>query len=277
VTVLLDGHDGDTAVGHGLGRLSELARRGRWLKLLRETRALSEHFAAFDRPLSRAWEYIRRDALAPALRTLHLRRALRPAQRPRGLIAEELARRVGFEERRTVPPRPRDADEEHRRHFDQGLIGLGLELSERVAAAQGIEARHPFFDRRVVEYCATLPSQKKLSNGWTRLVMREGMDGILPPDVQWRGGKADLGPNFSRSLLRLDGAELARTVADRETLAGIVDPVKLSRLHARVLEKPETPGARELWKVASLRAWLLRRGYAHGSPSKRTNPASPRS
>jgi hypothetical protein len=45
-----------------------------------------------------------------------------------------------------------------------------------------------------------------------------------------------------------------------------------------VLEKPETPGARELWKVASLRAWLLRRGYAHGSSSdtRRTNPASPR-
>ena len=52
--------------------------------------------------------------------------------------------------------------------------------------AFGVEARLPFLDHRLVEFLYRLDGGWKLRDGWTKVLLREAMEGILPPAVQWR-------------------------------------------------------------------------------------------
>jgi asparagine synthase (glutamine-hydrolysing) len=84
---------------------------------------------------------------------------------------------------------------------------MTLDLADRSAAAFGVETRYPFFDRRVIEFCLGLPEEQKFAGGWPRLLLRRAMDGILPPEIQWRTTKANLSPNFHR---RFGAVDIAR-------------------------------------------------------------------
>lgn len=76
-----------------------------------------------------------------------------------------------------------------------------LEWCDMIAAAFSIELRHPFCDRRLVEFCLALPPDQRLSDGWTRMILRRALEGILPTEVQWRVDKARLSPSVGRTLL----------------------------------------------------------------------------
>ena len=37
-----------------------------------------------------------------------------------------------------------------------------------------------------MEFCLALPAEQKIQRGWTRLIMRRALSGILPAEVHWR-------------------------------------------------------------------------------------------
>ena len=92
----------------------------------------------------------------------------------------------------------------HWHGLTSALIPYTLELADKAAAAFSLEARYPFFDRRLAEFCLALPPEQKLHQGWSRAIMRRAMAGILPPEVQYRFRKANLSPNFKRGLLNCE-------------------------------------------------------------------------
>ena len=55
--------------------------------------------------------------------------------------------------------------------------------------AFGVEARLPFLDHRLVEFVYSLEASHKIRDGWSKRVLRESMDGILPDAVRWRADK----------------------------------------------------------------------------------------
>jgi len=207
VRIFLDGLDGDTTVSHGLGYLAELTRTGRWRTLVTEATALSKQFESFP-PRRIMWQYGLRPLIPePAIQIWRLLRG-----RPRSMrvankaINPVLAERVGLAERaRTLPGNgsgpAHTARAEHWHGLTSALIPYTLELADKATAAFSLEARYPFFDRRLVEFCLALPPEQKLHQGWSRAIMRRAMAGILPPEVQYRFRKANLSPNFKRGLL----------------------------------------------------------------------------
>jgi len=46
-----------------------------------------------------------------------------------------------------------------------------------------LEVRVPFLDHKVVEYCATIPSQFKVDRSVTKRVLKEAARGLLPEEV----------------------------------------------------------------------------------------------
>jgi asparagine synthase (glutamine-hydrolysing) len=159
-------------------------------------------------------------------------------------------------------------------------IGLGsalypyaLELADAATASLPLEARYPFFDRRLIEFCVSLPPRQKLHDGWTRAIMRRAIGGIVPERVQWRVDKADLSPNFARTLHS----------RDRETIRGLLSRQSASPLGAYVnllkaremfdfwssdpFRRPQQ--AQALFCVATLGLWLDQ-ASSTGSPTKVT-------
>lgn len=72
--------------------------------------------------------------------------------------------------------------------FKGGLHTL-LRYADRNSMAHSREVRLPFLDHRLVEFVFSLPDEMILKDGWTKLILRESMDQILPSEITWRVDK----------------------------------------------------------------------------------------
>src|SRR6185312_8020915 len=68
--------------------------------------------------------------------------------------------------------------------FSQYLLSS---QGDRPAMAHSVEARFPFLDTRVVEFCNNLPPQLKLCGLREKLLLRHAARGLLPAEILNRG------------------------------------------------------------------------------------------
>jgi len=243
VRALLDGLGGDSTVSRGIGRLPELLLRGRFMTLARELR---------ESPNAMLLQNVLYPITPMVLRRAY--RALRPSRDPGlRLLRPEIAKLAT-----DTPPRTFfDAREEHRQQFESSLVPEGLELFDRLNAHHGVEARYPFFDRRLAEYCLSLPSDQKLSNGYSRMVMRRALH-ELPDAVRWRKGKGAPGLHAIPAM-RADRASLDRLFVGNDVrIARYVDMPVLRRTYEALLaDRPiSIKTLLRLWSAAILARWL---------------------
>jgi asparagine synthase (glutamine-hydrolysing) len=275
VRVFLDGLGGDEVVGHGIPRLSELARGGRWLELAVSVIRLGRHF---KQPPARI---LKRQAIRPLLPPVALRLwatargRLPPGPRPvRPLVAAGLAKRTGLAERIRVQDRarlvaPDTSRGSHCGGLLAGINGAGFESIDPVAAAFSVEPRYPFYDRRLVEFCLALPGDQKLRWGWTRFVLRQAMAGTLPERVRRRGGKANLSAQFNEGFLAFERERIEAVVhGGSRTLAPYVDMDVLRQLYREYSTGGRWQNAELVWHPVMLAVWLEHTGLAPGRPGE---------
>jgi asparagine synthase (glutamine-hydrolysing) len=108
-------------------------------------------------------------------------------------------------------------------------VTAGRERYARIAAATGTEARDPFLDKRVVEYCSRLPGRFRLKNGWPKIILREIMSDKLPHEVLWTRRKPHLGSLFNDAVTKRALHRSKLDIVDLDKgLRGYVDPVALA-------------------------------------------------
>lgn len=87
--------------------------------------------------------------------------------------------------------------------LESGDSAHGRDAHHRMARHAGLELRHPFFDRRLVEFLIALPDDLRFRDGQHRFLLRRVMKDILPPVIAQRLDKAE----FDEVLL--DGLRVA--------------------------------------------------------------------
>lgn len=264
VRVLLDGLDGDTTVSHGTHYLSELAVSGRWLTLASELRGVAKYFNRSPPEMLRhyLWNFGIKTRLPSSFRQ-KVRGRIPAKHSGNDLLTTlnpEFVRRLNLEDRLQENGRkPRTERQEHHQRLKSGLISFALEVADRAAAAFAIEPRYPFFDKRLVEFCLALPPQQKLNRGWTRIVLRRAMQGILPPEIQWRPTKTNLSANFNRALLTFEENVIKETILkDGDLIAHYVNMPKLREACHRYLASGNGDDALTVWRTVTLALWLNR-------------------
>ena len=293
VRVMLGGHDGDTVVSHGFAVLTELGIAGRW-------EDTDQQLAEITIVLGN-YEGVRKSLVRTYLRTVpgylwragHYLRALRAVgqlfrryglsrktlllemlgrAKPRsnsGWASTAFAASAVFRARQALPRMRMGASaaEDHVRGIDSGLMACAFEDLECVSSAFGIESRHPYFDKRLVEFCLSLPARQKIRDGWTRVIQREAMRGVLPEALCDRPDKSNLEHNFTVSLKHA-GSVLPQAI---ESLAkpagagghgGYADVAKLEQALARYRTAPKSNDALLLYLAAGFAAWLRRKPFA---------------
>jgi asparagine synthase (glutamine-hydrolysing) len=80
--------------------------------------------------------------------------------------------------------------------------GVQLEWWDRYNFSFGIEVRHPFYDRRLVEFCVRSPEEQRWRGNETRFALRSVMKGLLPEEVRNRRTKGDFTEELIRHLLQ---------------------------------------------------------------------------
>lgn len=287
--VLLDGHGGDEVVSHGYGRLRELAQEGHWVRLFRGLRGMSEgkpnhspltltlgFISKFGRESAPGRRMVPRQLIRYCAGVAHksIRKAMNAMgiNSPRGgvswkeVIDDDFLERYNFEARKHETQKKRFAPDGlegspvRARHYGtltDNIQTHAFEVFNRVCALHGVEARYPFWDKRLVEFCLSLPSDQRLRDGWGRFIMRQALKNRLPEEVVWRRDKTDFTPVFRDGLLSekaklrdllLDGVSVAEEYLSHEAVAQLYEKVTGS-----------SPSPRELflaWRVALLISWL---------------------
>ncbi len=203
VRVLLDGVSGDH-VTPPYTYLATLVRSLKWSTLHKELAFGSKYFR--QNPFSA----LASDGLGPIMPgLLPLWRWLRrrkPTPNPEdSIINRDFALRMGISERMDLRRNilwkaSQDIGTLHAWSFTNGVLPFFFEHSGRLAATMGVEPRHPFSDRRVIEFFLSLPLEMKTYSPLPKRVIRAGMEGLLPEKVRLRTRYAHPGAAFMDSL-----------------------------------------------------------------------------
>ncbi len=208
-------------------------------------------------PLLPAWF---RAAAAPLARRWGYRRIVPD------WVAPGFAARVGLENRlRLQVPDPRPSSfarwDVCRSVASASQLQL-TEAAERTTAEYGLEQRHPFFDRRLVEFCVAMPENQRWRGDRTKAVMRRALAPVLPPEVGRRRDKGDFSPQFIGQLDALGG----EAFIDRLRVAelGWVDQARISAMFREMRRRHAAhPDVHEayvdwlmpVWSVAGVELW----------------------
>lgn len=146
----------------------------------------------------------------------------------------------------------------HWQGLTRGLWQWVLEFSDALNGLQGIEERMPFFDRRLIELSLRIPIEMKFRQGWPRYVLRRALEGVLPPEVQWRASKSNIGFGFHQGLLRYERARIEALLRESMRLAPFVSVEALQALWGQVQRPAEQNGNADftLYLLLILEAWL---------------------
>jgi len=263
VGIILDGYGGDSTVSHGGAYLEELARAGRWIKLWQQSAAL----AARKPGRKKAWDLMWSLGLSQIVpqNAWNLWRSVRhrnrPASQPVSIINSSFVQRIGGIQQRSVPPVSSKLPAGRRAHYIELTSGLsvhGLEVLDKAAAAFSLDARYPFFDWRLAEFCLAVPTSEKLQDGWSRMIFRRAMNGILPEEVRWRPTKGDLSPNWYRGFVK-DRAQFERLVRQPNPILSSyinIDAVKAAFDRLQVRPARNQVDALVLYRTLMLNRWF---------------------
>lgn len=237
VNVLLTGALGNCSLSYeGWQLLPELAARGRWLRLAQEGRALVKAGRA-------SWPGVVAAGFGPwipdgpwrALKRLGQAfqgdvddySALNPARR-RALDMDARASERGLD----FLYRPRRNAVEYRL-WVLGRVDLG-NSNKGVLGGWGVDLRDPTADRRLLEFCLSLPTEAFLADGVPRALARGALADRLPTAVlgEHRRGKqaADWHEGFTASrdrvreeVERLEEVPAAATALDLARMRRLID------------------------------------------------------
>jgi len=268
ITSLLDGHGGDEVVSHGFGRLNELAMAHRWASLWRESNGVARLFGGSTwhvaaphldhvmaiRKIRQRWRRMSGSSLAvspgPDFTT--------------ALVAPDLARRTAIRARQEAIAPSRSAYQTEQQRHLAILTGphqpYAFEILDRAAAAAGIELLFPFYDRRLVDFCLSLPSNAKLAKGYPRAILRDAMAGTLPEPVRLRRDKFDFTGQFRAGMARHRTHLQSVLDGQADMLAPYLD-LSVARAAIARLDQGDAGGTTPLfaaWRIALLGRWLAR-------------------
>lgn len=286
--VALTGAGGDYGFAGSFRHYAESLQRGDLGGLIRQIRA--------DRALSDVgWSAS--ELFTSGLRLVlpsAVRRALRPLGRPFGMgvrvpswIDPSFASRTSLLDRLSAPRTSCQSRSPARAHvselFESGWTARILEAGDRLAAAHGVELRHPFFDRRLIEFAVALPETQRWRGTTTKFVLREGMRGRLPESVYARADKGDFTAFVPRAVEALGGADALRSL--RVAALGWVRSSELIHLYARGRRRWEQGSADygqemfPVWMALAVETWyramFVKERHERVTADRRPAPSEP--
>lgn len=129
---------------------------------------------------------------------------------------------------------------------------------DRQSMAHGVEVRLPYLDHRLIEFGLSLPTELKVSRGWTKSLMRTAFDDVLPKEIIWRRDKQGFSnpqEEWLRGPLRPQVDVLLRSDAAIYDY-GLLDRTAMLSLWDRFLAGDRSVATRQIFSAWALNVWL---------------------
>ena len=223
INTVLNGNDGDSVLSHGYEYFVELFLSFRWLRLYKNIKE-----TAIKRKKSKIFIF------------------------KRAVIDQLIFNGVFFSSAR-------------KRHEEVLLTSLhsnAIEIQSRIASFLGVKEHYPFYGKRFIEFCVSMPAKLKNKKGYSRYIFREAMKGILPEKLILRGTKSNLGHALCLNYRDID-KDLIDTHLNNphEELKNIVDIGQLRIYWSELLRNPRKFSTRsnipsKLFAFVVMNRWL---------------------
>ena len=125
---------------------------------------------------------------------------------------------------------------------------------DRSSMAWSVEARLPFLDHELIEFCSRIPPRLKMKGLTEKWILRKTMENVLPPTICWRrkrGMAAPVGAWLSHPLPEF-ARELLSPRRLRET--GVFNPAAVCSL-LKAHQQNAADYSRQLMGVLSIEIW----------------------
>ncbi|MBT4609996.1 MAG: asparagine synthase (glutamine-hydrolyzing) [Gemmatimonadetes bacterium] len=142
--------------------------------------------------------------------------------------------------------------------LSEALLGWGLRrllhYTDRSTMAVSLEARVPFLDHRLVEFCIGLPYHTKIRDDRSKWILREAMKDRLPSSIVERRDKKGFPTPVGRWLR--ESEEFVRDHLAPATIArrGLLRESTVTRLQAEHFDGSTDHGW-ALWRLLNLELW----------------------
>ncbi|HVB38867.1 MAG TPA: asparagine synthase-related protein [Vicinamibacterales bacterium] len=140
-----------------------------------------------------------------------------------------------------------------------GEATLAMERLDRALAFLGVEGRHPFHDRRLIEIALAFPPDQLWRDGQAKSLTRRAFADLLPPAVRQRTGRPDYSHLIAEALAAHGRAgDRAWPMA---TARGWVVKDRLAAEYARVTRRLGTTSGRAwqsvwpVWGACAVECW----------------------
>ncbi|MEM9149504.1 MAG: asparagine synthase-related protein [Cyanobacteria bacterium P01_F01_bin.3] len=110
---------------------------------------------------------------------------------------------------------------------------LAFEQAERITAVLGLELRHPYWSREIVQWAFDTPVHYLLKGGHSRFVHRAAMAAMLPQSILQRSDKAEFSVATDAQVARLSSSLLDSIASRREAW---VDGARVESFHESYLD-----------------------------------------
>ncbi|MGN6398631.1 MAG: asparagine synthase-related protein [Mucilaginibacter sp.] len=194
--VLLDGGGGELSVSyHGAGCYAEFFRKlqwpGLWHELMCRRKMNGEPIwrSAFNDVIKPIFP----KAVLKKIRTGYLDKEDTHFLQPG--IADELKTTWELRKRELTEMNIWRVSSKHRVN-QANMIRLTQAKAHGKADLGDVEVRHPLLDKDLLEFCLATPANFKVKNGYKRYMVRTGLNGLLPPEIQWRQSKGAFSPDY---------------------------------------------------------------------------------
>jgi len=144
-------------------------------------------------------------------------------------------------------------------HYFSSTTGFqthAIEMEERSASSFGIELRHPFHDRRMIEFGMALPEAQRCQRNQRKLILRRAMRGYLPELVLHRHTKTGFSEVFEKTLQAQGGKRLFDSLSI--AAAGWVNQKEIRSMYNQITQqntqKTKSYGW-PLWHAFGIELW----------------------
>lgn len=260
VRVLLTGKYGDEWFSGNAASYADLFRTFRWGSLLKKRWQQSQvPDAVVPGPLVKTmtWPLLSRP----------VRRRIKKLLGHDGVppwINRRFARRIALADRlypiAAGPAFPTAAQAGIYEEATSGATTYSMEIEDRLAAAAGVELRHPFADRRLMEFALGIPESMRSGGGQPKRVVRDAMRGRIPEANRLQFAAADATPLFVAPLGGLmENGLLTDSVLERRAW---LDAGPARRLYETMEAYRATGDSKymrllsPLWMIAGVELWM---------------------
>lgn len=261
--VLLTGLGGDEWFTGSYYHYADFLQQFRILSLVREARHEFGKSALMPIPSNPLLNYALKPLIPENIKTA-LRRIKNHGKTVHDWIDPGFARSINLTQRlhRTIDW-TRFSSFAQGAHYTSSISGFqthAIEMEERSASSFEIELRHPFHDRRMVEFGMALPEEQRCQRNQRKLVLRRAMRGYLPEVVLNRHTKAEFSEVFGKTLRAQGRKRLFDSLSI--AAAGWVDQNKIRSMYKQITQQDTQNGKGcysygwPLWHVFGIELWF---------------------